>query len=188
MDPKALLTIAASTKDEFVEAQEQNHTIKQMIYSQKVLIDDYAESMPDIDQIEKDGQELDLELQKIDEQLLQSQEILLQLLQTKPAAEHAEQGEIILKSILKTFEQRVIDLIKEAVSRGFASVDIFKMIELEGEIRKLIENLESKDMYPETEDQHQKREDKSKIHTAKLAELLTFLKKIAQESQNPQSA
>ena len=40
MDPKALLTIAASTKDEFVEAQEQNHTIKQMIDSQKVLIDD----------------------------------------------------------------------------------------------------------------------------------------------------
>ena len=178
MDAKQLLFIATSAKDEYVDAEAINANLKQTLEAQKVLINDYAESMPDIDETEKQEKELNEELEKIDEQLSQSQLILTELLQSKPQASNSEQAEAIMKAILTTFQQKITELAKVGLSQNSASVSIFQMIDLEEEISKLIENLNAKQMYPETEEDNQKRVAKNKAHNAKLSQFLQLLRQI----------
>lgn len=178
MDPRAILTIATSAKDDYVEIEAQNANLKQMLDSQKVLINDFAVSMPDIDETEKKAAELDEELSQVEEQLVQSQSILTELLQTKQPKQSSQQAETILKAVMKTFQGRVMDLTKEAVEKGQASATVFQLIDLEEEISKLIENFESKDMYPETKEENDARTQQGKEHTAKLAQYLQLLRQI----------
>ena len=190
MDSRALLTLATSAKNEYVNVEAANEDLKQILDSQKVLINDYAESMPDIDLTEKHEAELDEELTRIDEQLAQSQLILLELLQSKPQATDSEKCNATLKAILTTFQHRVSELTKEAVGAGQASVTVFQIIDLEEEISKLIDSLISKDMYPEEEKDKNAREQKTKTHNTKLAQYLQFLRQIiaqanAQRNQQP---
>ena len=186
MDSRALLTLATTAKDEFVEVEEVNANIKQLIEGQNVLINDYAESMPDIDQTEKAAADLDTELQQVEEQLSQSQDLLLQLLQSKPQEENSKQADNLLKAILTNFTAKFTELTKSAVSKGQASVTVFQLIEIEEEITKLIENLEKNGMYPESPEENEKRSKKAEEHTVKLAEFLQLLKQVISQAQQRQ--
>ena len=183
MDPKTLLTLATAAKDEFVDVEAANENIKQLVDAQKVIINDYAESMPDIDQTEKAAKDLDSELEQVEEQLTQSQDLLLQLLKSKPQEDNAQEADHLLKLILTNFTKKFTDLSKDAVSKGQASVTVFQLVEIEEEITKLIESLESNGMYPESEEENQKRSKKAEEHTVKLAQFLQLLRQIISQAQ-----
>ena len=80
MNVESLLAQATVAKDRYIEVEAKNNDYKLILDNQKVLINDFAQSMPDIDETEKKMQELDNEIASIDEQLQQSQSILIQAL------------------------------------------------------------------------------------------------------------
>ena len=175
MEPKELLSIATSAKDNYVDLKADNSNLKQILESLKTLINDYAESMPDMDENEKQEQELDDMLSVVDQQLVQSQLLLTELLNSKPHLRSSEETNALLKSIMKTFSTRILDVAKESITSGNANVSIFKLIDLEEEISKTIESLESKEMYPEAEQERNNRIQKTKAHSTKLSQYLQLL-------------
>lgn len=178
MDGASFLTLATVAKDDFVEVESKNADYKTILEAQKTLINDFAQTMPELDETENKMKEIDAQIADIDEQLSQSQSILVELLSSKQSKGKSDAASGVLQRIITSFSNDVMALGLDAVTAHSTSVPIFKMIDLEEQCSKLIQNLEESNMYPETQDEHSKRIQLTQSHSQKLSEFLRLLKDI----------
>ncbi|EAX98207.1 hypothetical protein TVAG_263240 [Trichomonas vaginalis G3] len=178
MNVESLLAQATVAKDRYIEVEAKNNDYKLILDNQKVLINDFAQSMPDIDETEKKMQELDNEIASIDEQLQQSQSILIQALSANKAKKESTDVSGILSNTISTLQDTLFDLGSAATSQNEFNVPIFKLIDLEESVSKIIGSLEEANLYPESEKDHAERIKRTQLHSAKLAQFLRLLKEI----------
>ncbi|EAY08178.1 hypothetical protein TVAG_302650 [Trichomonas vaginalis G3] len=187
MDGDSRLMLATVAKDNYIEVEAKNNDYKTILEAQKVLINDFAQTMPELDETENKIKDIDAEIADVEEQLLNAQQILIQQLNSNQNKEPKGDAGNILPEIITSFQGDLVKLSQEAVNNGQYNVPIFKLIDLEERASNLISSLEESKMYPETEEENTKRIQNSQAHSAKLAQFLRLLKEIYAKASQEQN-
>jgi hypothetical protein len=169
---KRLMVLPVEAQKRFERVADENRLLKLQLDSQKVIISDLSNSLGDNDEIEKALQATNEHLAEVDGQLADASAMLLEQLSesgNQPAPEAA--GELI-KLLVTKVQGCVSDLAVNGVSQGSMSVSVLGLVELEEQIRKIIEDLHDKGMYPETDEEAEARMAGTHAHTAAVLKFL----------------
>jgi hypothetical protein len=182
MDPSsARLLLPVEAQKRFERVADENRLLKQQLDSQKAVISDVSGSIADTEAIEKDLQSVTDQLAAVDQRLAGASAILLEHLSTSANAPPAGRAGELLKQLLSKIQLCISDLAIHGVGQGSMSVSVISLIELGEQIRKIIEDLHEKGLYPETPEAAEERLASTHQHTASV---LKFLQDFAKSHES----
>jgi hypothetical protein len=171
MDPAGrLMLLPVEAQKRFEQAAQENQHLKYYFDAQKVIIGDLSRSLGDGEAIEKDLQAVDEQLANVDRQLVDGTAVLLDRLSSSSTADVS--GGQILKLIIERVLTTVSELALRGVSQGSISISIMGIVELEGLIRKMIEDLSQQEMYPESTTETEARLTATNNHTVAVLQFI----------------
>jgi hypothetical protein len=150
-----LMLLPVEAHKRFSSLADENRQLKYQIDAQKVIISDLTLPISNADEIKKSIQTVTDQLAAVDKSIKDASELLLEQL-SQSESPPPPSGEL-LKLLLSKFQSRVQDLSLQGVSQGSMAISIIRIIELEEQIRQIIEELYKKGMYPETAEETQAR-------------------------------
>lgn len=171
-----LTLVALEAEKKFRAAASANEDLARMCQAQGVIISDIADSFPDAAEMVNQMSEMDKELELINSQIQSAQEFLMELLTTPQAKSDGAKPGIVLKSVIENTIQLIQQDCQIAAQNGSTHVSLLQILNIEDQINKLIQDMEERDMYPETESQLQQRNNRMKVHNEKIVEFLQLLK------------
>jgi predicted O-linked N-acetylglucosamine transferase (SPINDLY family) len=173
MDPgQRLILLAVEAQKRFERVSDENRQLKLQLDSQKIVISDLSQSLGDTEKIEKDLQAINEQLATVEQRLSDASTLLLdQLSDSVRQAGPANVGEV-LKLLITQIALRVTELANEGISKGSMALSVLQIVEFEDNIRKIIEDLREKKMYPESPEEEELRVVAVQKHTAGLLKFL----------------
>lgn len=182
---QGLMLLPTEAKNRFQKAADINQQLELVSKAQNIIIDDLSVSIPDLDNIQKNLNEADEELKEVDDQLKQTQDILLELLSTNNNSSSKKGAGDILKTILSNLQKTLTVICSQAASKGQIDVSLFGLMDLEDQVGKIIEDMSSRGLYPETENAAVERVQRMQAHNLKVVQFLKELqpKKETEASQ-----
>jgi hypothetical protein len=180
MDASArIMLLPIEAQKRFERVAEENGQLKSQIEAQKIIISDLSQSLDATEESEKLLQVLDEQLSAVTQGIANSSALLLeQLSESANQGSRPSAGEL-LKVLVGKIQAGISDLAVKGVAEGSMSVSIIKLIELEEQIRKIIDDLQERGMYPESEQDSQARLARTQKHTAAI---LKFMQDVLQEA------
>jgi hypothetical protein len=156
----------------FQQVADENRQLKLSLEAQKAIISDLSRSLGDSEESEKALQKIKDQLSAVDRKIADASTLLVeQLSESKTSASSAHAGEL-LRLIIEQVQNTVRELELRGISQGVMAVSVMGVIELESLIRKILEDLSEKGMFPETQEEIEARVNESKNHTAAVLEFL----------------
>ncbi|OHT11128.1 hypothetical protein TRFO_04090 [Tritrichomonas foetus] len=178
------MLLPTEAKNRFQQAADTNQQLELVARAQNDIIDDLSISIPDLDDIQKNINSTDEDLKEIDGQLTQAQEVLLELLTSNVGAKKGP-GDI-LKTLLSNFQTTLSAICLQAATKGQTEVSILGLMDLEDQIVKIIEDLSTRGLYPETDKAAEERTLRMQQHTIKVIQFLKDLKSQKETEQAQQ--
>ena len=176
-----LMLLPSESQKGLQKKADENHQLHLICESQNVILSNYSDSYSEKLKIEQKIAEVDKEIQKFDTLLADANYILLNTLKKEPQKE-SEVGDF-LKIILEKIKNLIMSICKESLNDKSISVSLMSVIEIEQQIQKIIENLISNGMYPETQSELYKRTSEIDAHNEVL---LSFLSGFVNEAKRSQ--
>jgi hypothetical protein len=169
-----VMLLATTARDRFDSTMNAGQQLTRTDDAQKVIIGDLAESIPDIDNLQKSLSDADAEIASLDAELGVIQRNLLALLNEGSSA--AKRPTDILKALLGSFQSVLLDLAKGSAEKGQSTVPFLDLVQLEDQIANTIDNLSERGLYPEADQETSARLQRREAHAQKLVEFLSVLK------------
>jgi hypothetical protein len=180
---KRLLLLPLEAQKRFDRLANEQRLMKLEIDAQKLVITDLTRSLGDVEEIEKAIQETNGQLTAVDERLAQTSALLLEQLTESTNQSGDNTAKEFLKLVISKVQSSVNGLALEGVSQGTIAVSVLSVVALEDQIRKIIEDLQQKDMYPESAEDAEARVTETHQHmTAVMQFLQQFLREQRSES------
>ena len=173
-----MMVVPNLAKEQLLKLSQENQQLKHLHRDQQFLMNDFLESIPDLEEVEKSIENINNKLEETTYQVEQAQNILFELLNQEFSKSNNFQNQVgsILSSLLKNFQSSLLKICSTSASEGNVGVSIFTLMDFEEEVSKIIETLSNKGFYPENEEQLKTRSEISHKHTNKLIEFLNQLK------------
>jgi hypothetical protein len=156
----------------FERVTDENHLLKQQIDSQKAVISDVSGSLAETEAIEKDLQAVAEQLATVDRRRAEASAILLEQLSSSANPPPSTRAGELLKALLSRIQLCLSDLSLHGIKQGSMSISVIALIELGEQIRKIIEDLQEKGLYPETPEEAEERLAKTHEHTASVLKFM----------------
>jgi hypothetical protein len=180
MDAAArIMLLPIEAQKRFERVAEENRQLKSQIEAQKIVISDLSQSLDAGDDAEKLLQALNDQLTAVTQGVANSSALLLE-----PLSESLNRGSPpntgeLLKTLVGQVQSVISDLAVHGVAEGSMSVSIIKLIELEEQIRKIIDDLQGRGLYPESDQESQARLLAMQKHTGNI---LKFMEDVLKEA------
>lgn len=176
-----LMLLPSESQKKLQEEAEKNHQLHLICEAQNSILSQYSDSYSENLKAESKIIEIDEKIKKVDILLENANYILLKKLKTE-SNKGNEVGDF-LKAILERIKSLIITICNDSLKKNSESVSIMTVIDIEQQIKKIIDNLVSNGMYFETESEMNKRAAEDDAHNETL---LTFLKGFADEANRSQ--
>jgi hypothetical protein len=170
-----LMLLPVQAQKRFEKVAEENRRLTYQNDAQKVIIGELARSLPKGEELEKAIEETSQQLEAVDQHLSDATAVLLNTLQSAAPKLTAGNPSPLLKFVLDTVAKVLVDISAKALEEGSPSVPITSLLELEEQIRKIIEDLHDRGMYPETDDEADQRMQEIHAHTARAIDFLSSI-------------
>ena len=181
-----LMLLPTEAKNRFQKVADLNHQLDQVAKAQNTIIEDLSLSIPELDDIQKNLNAADEDLKELNEQLTQTQGLLLELL-SSPSSSTSKKGPgDILKVLLSNFQATLSTICTQHVEKGQTEVSLLGLMDLEDQIVKIIDDMSNRGLYPESETEAQQRVQKTQQHTLKVIQFLKDLKSQRESSVQTQ--
>ena len=168
------MILPQQARDEFEQEAAKFKQTQEVVEAQRAILVDLTNSLPPQDQLQKDIETINNEINETDKQLKEVQEVLTGVLASSKTDEGSEtQGEELVKNILKMYTEQVVSLATNAVDQGQISILITQIMQLETDVNQRIETFRKNGLYLESEEEANTRIQELKRHTGKI---LSFLK------------
>jgi ABC-type transporter Mla subunit MlaD len=168
-----MMLLPVQSQKRFEKAAEENRQLTYQIDAQKTVIAALAESLPKVEELEQSIQEKGEQIAAINRQLSDATAVLLNILQAtaagKPAVANASQ---LLKFLLDTVGKILVEISGSAIREDSTWVPITSLLEIEDQVRKIIEDLHERGMYPETDEEADQRLQETQAHTVRVMDFL----------------
>jgi hypothetical protein len=173
MDPRStLLLLPVEAQKRYERVADENRLLKQQLDSQKVVISDVSRSLSDIDAVEKDLQAVAEQLALADRRRADASALLLEQLSSSATEDAPGRPGELLKQLLSKIQLCISDLAIHGVGQGSMSISVLGLIELGEQVRKIIEELHEKGLYPETPEEEDERLARTHEHTASVLKFM----------------
>ena len=171
-----LMLLPTEAKNRFQKVADLNHQLDQVAKAQNTIIEDLSLSIPELDDIQKNLNAADEDLKELNEQLTQTQGLLLELLSSSSSSTSKKGPGDILKVLLSNFQATLSTICTQHVEKGQTEVSLLGLMDLEDQIVKIIDDMSNRGLYPESETEAQQRVQKTQQHTLKVIQFLKDLK------------
>lgn len=182
MDVKGPIRLALEAQTRFEEAAIANKQLLMVSEAQEQVMGELLQSMPSAEETAKEIAAVEAACEKLDQQIKNGSQILLESLSTPKVPKNVNPGGVI-KTILDMTLKVLYENIATALENGQTSVLLLHILDIEDQLSKLIQDMESRDMFPETEQQRQQRMDKSQAHNEKAVQFLELVKAASMQRQ-----
>ena len=181
-----LMLLPTEAKNRFQKVADLNHQLDQVAKAQNTIIEDLSLSIPELDDIQKNLNAADEDLKELNEQLTQTQGLLLELLSSSSSSTSKKGPGDILKVLLSNFQATLSTICTQHVEKGQTEVSLLGLMDLEDQIVKIIDDMSNRGLYPESETEAQQRVQKTQQHTLKVIQFLKDLKSQRESSVQTQ--
>lgn len=176
-----LILLPSESQKKLNEIADKNHQLHLICESQNVLLSQFSDTYTENLKAEKKITEIDEKIKDVDTLLANANYILSRTL-TKESKEENEVGDL-LKTILEKIKFMIISICNNSLKDGLESVSIMTVIDIEQQVKKIIDDLISNGMYLESESEKDKRTAFTDAHNQIL---LTFLTGFVNEAKRNQ--
>jgi hypothetical protein len=170
-----LLLLAASARERFQSATELSRQLSSFDHSQKVIVEELAEVVPDFSTCEKALADSDAEIDSLDSQIVQLQELLCEML--SEGVHQKQSPNDLLLELLDNCQSILLELSKESAQKGQPNVSVLEIVQLEDHITQTVDSFIERGLYPETESDAQARLEKREVHAQRLVDFLGVLQR-----------
>lgn len=180
MSAAQLMELPKQAQENFEKSAEEFQQLKDTCEAQKKVLLDITNSIPKIEDAQKELNTLDEQIARTNAQIQDVQNLLFASLQGENEEDNSSEVGQVLKTLLNKFTQELLVLASEAADEGQMSVVITSFMELEREINQTIEVLKKNDMFPESNEQESARISVLNEHTQKV---LAFMQQILSQNK-----
>lgn len=180
-----LMILPTLSRQRFQKASDDNQALSLVAESQNQVIEELANSIPEIDDMTAKIADVEKEIANVDLMLLKSNRALHELLATDQSKSKDLLPGPILSSVLLNIQQSLLKIASESASKGQISCNLLNVIDIEDQISKFIEGMVERNLYPETDEDFNSRNDRTALHNRKIVQFLQLIQEI-QKRQSPQ--
>lgn len=181
-----LMLLPTLSRQRFQKASDDNQALSLIAESQNQVIDDIANSIPEIDDTMTKISNIDKEIANVDLMLLKSNRALQELLATEQSKTKDLLPGPILSSVLLNIQQSLLKIASETASKGQINCNLLNIIDIEDQVSKFIEGMVERNLYPETDEDFNSRNDRMSLHNRKIVQFLQLIQNI-QKQNDPNS-
>jgi hypothetical protein len=174
-----IVNLATTSRERLQLAAELQTQLSQQLSAQKIILDDLSESLPNIQNLTTSIAATDQILAPLNRMLDQSTSFLVNALAPSANSNTSSEAEVTIKFLLTMLQTTLSDICLAVLGNGETQVSVLQLIDLEEEIRKIVEDLRHKNMFPEAADESQARMAEMQAH---MDRVLAFLEEISGES------
>lgn len=178
-----LMLLPSVSRQRFQEASDNNQALSLIAEGQNTLIDDIANSIPEIDEMMTKISNVDQEIANVDLMLLKSNSALQELLSNDQNKSKDLLPGPILSSVLLNIQQSLLKIASESASKGQINCNLLNIIDVEDQISKFIEGMVERNLYPETNEEFNSRNDRTSLHNHKIVQFLQLIQQIQKKSE-----
>lgn len=177
-----LLLLPTISRERFQNASDKNQALSQVADSQNQLIDDLATSIPEIDDMMTKISNVDKEIANVELMLLKSNRALQEILTTGQKQSKDVLPGPLLSSVLLNVQQSLLKVASESAAKGHVSCNLLNIIDIEDQISKFIDGMIERNLYPETEEDFESRNDRTSLHNQKIVQFLQLIQAMQKQS------
>lgn len=173
MSEGSLSILAKVSQEKFAKQEKKCEENNEIVEAQLSILNEYAQSYNGFENIENSIAEVDSKIVSIDKEIDVAQKFMNQLLLDRIEYQKQSECSEMMKLIMDSTIQNFHDAMKSSVENSKPNVSIFTVIELENNFAQLIAKLKDQNMYPISQEDDAKQNQKVKDHNTKI---LSFLK------------
>lgn len=177
MSQNTQFILPIQAQNRFAKAAEENQKLRLLDDSQNVIIGDIQTSTfgKEEEQLLDSIKKIDEDIKSTDLNLQNAQNSLSDILTLQQQSNNKGNASEILKIVLPSFQNLVLELCKDAAQRGETDVAITTVFELEQKIIKIIDSLRQRGVYPETEEETLRSLETIQTHQHKIHDFIKNL-------------
>lgn len=170
-----ILPIEAQNR--FAKAAEENQKLHLLDESQNIIINEIQASTfgKEEEQLIESIKKIDEDIKNTDLNIQSAQNSLSDVLALQQQNNNKGNASEILKIILPSFQNLILELCEDAAKKGETDVAITTVFELEQKIIKIVDSLRQRGVYPETEEETLRSLEKIQAHQQKIHEFIKEL-------------
>jgi hypothetical protein len=163
-----VLALPAEAQKRFQKAADESRWLRQQIDAQRSVIGEFAATPDKVDGLYKEIAATEEQHEAIDRQLSDAIAVLFDVVQSSSGKPPPVAPGPIVGSVIQMVQDALTKIAKSGIESGAPAVPISAVFDLESQINDIIDDLQAKGIFPETDDEAQQRVQEGQAHSERV--------------------